>query len=303
MEENGKISWFAPITILETGVVFEGARDFKIAGVAINSTVTRNNVKYNAEELSASAHSLIGKPLLLDHKNEILNIVGRTTNAYFDPAENNVKFEAKVVRQDIRDMIRDGLITNVSIGARVKSLVKEEKDGESYVTAKGIEFLELSFVPVPGDAGAEITHALEEAFALQEKESQKRETVLEEEKMQEQKKEVTVQESKVSLDVSESAEFAKIRDELSRMKEEQKKELREQLSALGVEETHSLDVDGLKALLTLAKSMKVKEAKAPAFKSVIDRSDQVEESAPYMIEENARTISVFRMPNSKGQYK
>lgn len=79
-------------------------------------------------------------------------------------------FEGIIRDKKIQEMINDGRIKNVSIGAKVKDLVKEEKNGTEYVVAKGLEFLELSLVPVPGDAGATLAQALSEAFDLKETE-------------------------------------------------------------------------------------------------------------------------------------
>lgn len=159
------IEYFVPIEIQEG---LKDTDDFIIGGTAINETITRNNVKYTAEELNQSASGLADKPILKDHKNEVDAIVGRTTTSYFDSVSKSVKFEGKIMDKLMREMIKDGRIKNVSIGAKVKDLKKEEADGNQFVVAKGIEFLELSLVPVPGDAGATITQALSEAFNIKE---------------------------------------------------------------------------------------------------------------------------------------
>lgn len=167
--ENMKKDW----RIIEYNVPIElseatklEADDFVIQGTAINETITRNNVKYTAEELANSAHTLNNKPILKDHRNEVDAIVGRTTNSGYDSNKKSVLFEGKIMDKQMREMIKDGRITNVSIGAKVKDLVKEEKDGSEYVVAKGLEFLELSLVPVPGDANATIAQALSEAYNI-----------------------------------------------------------------------------------------------------------------------------------------
>jgi len=141
--------------------------DFMIKGVAINETTTLNNVKYVAEELQKAAPSFRDKPILLDHKNEIKNIVGRTTeNVNFNPTFNRIDFEAKIMDKDIKEMIKDGRIGSVSIGAKVQDLVEEE-DGS--MKAVGIKGLEISLVAVPGDSHANLAQAIQQGMILKEK--------------------------------------------------------------------------------------------------------------------------------------
>ncbi len=138
--------------------------DFLIKGTAINETTTRNGIKYIAKELEKAAPSFRSKPILLDHENSVRNIVGRTTeNVNFNPMKGSIEFEAKIMDKEIQNMINDGRITDVSIGASVEDL-EEGEDGT--VTALGLEGLELSLVAVPGDPGANIANALAESFKM-----------------------------------------------------------------------------------------------------------------------------------------
>lgn len=158
-----KIRFIAPIR--ESFINKENASLFFIEGTAINATETRNGITYIADELSKSAESLNGKPLLKDHNNSVDSIVGRIRESGF--SDNAVKFKAQVMDAKMREMISDGRITNVSIGASVRTM-DEEKVGESVKRiARGLEFLELSLVAVPGDPGATISQALEEAFMVE----------------------------------------------------------------------------------------------------------------------------------------
>ncbi len=145
---------------------------FIIRGIAINETVTRNNVKYQAEELEKSAHTLRNKPILKDHKNEIDSIVGRTTeNVFFNPDGKNVPFEAFITDQSIQQKINDRLIQAVSIGATVKDLAEEEStEGGKHFVAKGIDFVELSLVAVPADPNAGFSRAIMESYDLKKQE-------------------------------------------------------------------------------------------------------------------------------------
>jgi len=154
--------FFVPIQ--ETSSI---GKEFLIKGIAINETTTRNGIKYIAKELELAAPSFRGKPILLDHKNEVKNIVGRTTaNVSYSPSKKAIEFEARIMDEDIRNMINDGRISDVSIGAKVQDLVQNKDTKE--VTAVGIEGLEISLVAVPGDPGANIGQAFEESLRLKE---------------------------------------------------------------------------------------------------------------------------------------
>ena len=140
--------------------------DFIIKGVAINETTTLNNIKYVAEELEKAASSFRNVPILLDHRNEVKNIVGRTTeNVTFNHAGKRIEFEGKIMDKEIQEMIRDGRIGSVSIGAKVQDLIDEE-DGSK--KAIGVHGLEISLVAVPGDSQATLAQALEHNFHLKE---------------------------------------------------------------------------------------------------------------------------------------
>jgi len=140
--------------------------DFIIRGVAISETTTHNNHRYIAEELSKAAPGLMGKPLLVDHDNRVESIKGKVTSSFFDDIKKNIQFEAKIMDKDIKDMIKDGRISNVSIGAFAEDLVKEE-DSDSFI-AKGIKIVELSLVAIPADENATFATAMAKNFQLKE---------------------------------------------------------------------------------------------------------------------------------------
>lgn len=160
------LEFFVPIK-----EVLKGKEDFVIRGVAINETTTRNNVRYKAEELLKAAPSLRSKPILKDHNNSVDSIVGRTTeNVYFNESAKRIEFEGVIRDKKMQEMINDGLIGSVSVGAMVHDLMKEESaDGEgSYLVAKGIDFVEISLVAVPADPNAGFEKAIMESFKLKE---------------------------------------------------------------------------------------------------------------------------------------
>jgi len=138
--------------------------DFVIKGIAINSTVTRNGVKYTSEELSSAAHTLEGKPILKDHENSIDNIIGRVVKSNFDSMLQAVTFEGKIQEKKYQDMINDGRINSVSIGAMVKEVEEVQESENTVLIPKGISFVELSLVAIPADPNANFATAMMESF-------------------------------------------------------------------------------------------------------------------------------------------
>jgi|GEM_PF-2896765 len=156
------IEFYTPIS----EAVMSG-NDFIIRGTAINETTTRNGITYIASELESAAPSFRNKPIMTDHSGAIKDIVGRTTeNVQFDSFKKSIEFEARIMDSKIKEMINDGRITDVSIGAGVKDLVENKKDGT--ITAIGLEGMEISLVAIPGDPGANLANALSESFNLKE---------------------------------------------------------------------------------------------------------------------------------------
>lgn len=161
MRENWQMLEFN-VPIIENYTIND---EFIIKGKAISETTTHNNHKYIAEELEKAAPSLLNKPLLIDHENKVESIKGRVVKSYFDKGDKSVHFEAKVMDKTMREMIKDGRITNVSIGAYAKDLVKEE-DGS--LIAKDLKVAELSLVAVPADENATIAVAMDRSYQLKE---------------------------------------------------------------------------------------------------------------------------------------
>jgi len=213
----------------------QDGNDFIIRGVAINETTTLNNIKYVAEELVKAAPSFRNVPILLDHKNEVKNIVGRTTeNVEYNSTFKRIDFEAKIMDKSIQEMIKDGRIGSVSIGAKVEDLTEEE-DGSK--KAIGIRGLEISLVAVPGDSQTNLAQAMLHGIVLKEKaklnteinqmaeEDTKVEDVETPEAPEEEKEVATekVQNINVKVDTTEIADMKKQLAELKELLTEKKK--------------------------------------------------------------------------------
>lgn len=161
--ENTKLNFVVPIIELLQQKDDDKLDDvMRIEGVAIEETTSRNNVTYKVEELEMAADTLVGAPLLKDHNNTVDGIVGKVTEAYMDGKQ--LKFKAEVMDDSMKEKIKNGLIKNVSVGSKLKELQKVVEDEVTKFVAKGIEFLELSLVAVPGVKGATFTQSVTEAF-------------------------------------------------------------------------------------------------------------------------------------------
>ena len=196
-----KLEFTVPITELSGDGKSE---NFRIKGVAINETTTRNGVRYVSEELSKSAHTLRNKPILKDHTNSVDSIVGRTTeNVSFDPINNRINFEGQILDKSIQEKINMGLISSVSVGATVQDLEESnnEETGENFVIARGIDFVEISLVAVPADPNAGFAKAVMESFELKKASEQvsNSNVKLEETKMAEEAKETVSEPTAVAM--------------------------------------------------------------------------------------------------------
>ena len=90
-----------------------------------------------------------------------------SNNINFDIVNKNIPFEAKIMDKGIQEMIKDGRIKSVSVGAFVNNIENSSSEGQQdKMIAKGIDFVELSLVAVPADPNAGFTMAIAESFKL-----------------------------------------------------------------------------------------------------------------------------------------
>ena len=136
------------------------AKTIKVKGIAIRPGISRNGILYTSEELDKFAPTLEGKPILKDHKSETDNTIGLVERS---ESVNGVVAYEGWIKEDgsgITEKIEDRRIKEVSMGAMVKRLVKENDDDDHY-KAIGIEAMELSTTPTPGVRGTSLSKALE----------------------------------------------------------------------------------------------------------------------------------------------
>lgn len=320
-----------PIT--ESAIVND---EFIIKGTAITETTTHNNHKYIAEELQKAAPSMQGKPLLIDHNNSVESIKGKVSRSYFDVSSKSIKFEAKVMDKQIREMIKDGRITNVSIGAFAEDLMREEDTG-AYI-AKGINIAELSLVAVPADENASFAMAMANSISLKEKmgagygspdmgmekckecgdmvpkdqmkkhigekHPKKEESYLSNERrLNEMTEETNVQEA-----VKLKAELETAMSELNALKAERRQNLISEYKTLCSEkkvkekDMSNVSEETLKLLIEQLREITVSETKTE-LKSVVAEKQMVEGIDNFMIErsESGNGYAIWAMPDSKGR--
>src|SRR3990167_10073168 len=184
----------------------------KIKGTAIEEGVSRHQIRYTKEELEKSHHSLKGRPMLKDHESKVDNIVGKVleSTGVFEDGKYKIKFESVVSDARVEALINSGLLETVSVGATAARIVKENDDDE-VMLAEGLEYLELSFTPTPGIAGA--------TFKPAQNSIKSEENKIDEVKKEEKKKEEAEEETSEML----KAELSRIQEEISRLKIEKAK--------------------------------------------------------------------------------
>ena len=269
--------------------------DFIIKGVAINETTTLNNVKYVAEELEKAAPTFRNVPILLDHVNEVKNIVGRTTeNVNFNSTDKRIDFEGKIMDKDIREMIKDGRIGSVSIGARVQDLTEEE-DGS--MKAIGVQGLEISLVAVPGDNQATLAQALHECYRLKTKSNTEEKLMAEEEVKADEVVEEPKEEAK-----EEPAEEVKAEEEVAEEKVKEEKATNITVNVDSNKEISEMksQLSELKELLLTKKKMTetIKdETKGEVVKQVQEDIKNVDN---LVVEKSKKGFAMYRDYNNEG---
>jgi len=270
MKDWHKIEYFVPLT---ESLKSEDNKGMKIKGVAINECTTRNGVSYRAEELELAAPSLRNRPVLKDHNNSVDSIVGKTTeNVFFDRMNKNISFEAMIMDPKMCEMISQGLIGSVSIGAMVHDVSREEEGGP--LVARGIDFVEISLVAVPADPNAGFEKAIAESFNMKQAtievfdiqdeilDVKKEEKIKEETKMADEQKPVQLDESKRVLEEQNSALLKKVQEfenkELAALHEQYK----DLASKKGVTAKEGLSKEVLTAVIETLKSLKDIEVRA-----------------------------------------
>lgn len=280
--ENIIVEYVAPITFVKEKIVEGNSKKspLKISGVAIDETTSYNNLKYTKEELKKAAPSLSDKPILKDHKNEIDSLVGRTSTSSFNEIASQVLYDGNIMDEKTAEMVEDGRIKNVSIGAKVEKLRRENpKDSNSPLIAEGISFLELSVTPVQGVQNATISQAISEKLNLGD--------IMAEEEKPEGTPEETPKETPEE------------KPEETPASEEKPEEKKEDPPAEPEKPAEGTSTEAIKAMLkeVIKEELKIKEK--PKGKGIVSNSVRQEKKSDGLIRERTRDgISIYSLEDS-----
>lgn len=316
-----RIEYFVPIT-KEAFSNSDGTSHITIRGTAINECTTRNGITYTSEELAPSANTLTGRPILKDHINSVDAIVGKVVASGFSVISKKVDFEAMIDDSSMCSKIDKGLITSVSVGAMVREIEKGE-DGS--LTARGIEFVELSLVAVPADPNANFERALMESYDMKntitesvkdvitqnipessgqiKEQKEIEETLRRKNKMDEQNNNVQLEEKARVL----AEQNSTLQKQLEEFKNKEMEALRQTYKALATEKGvnpregyEKLNSEVLEAMIETLKSIKVletkKEVETPKAESkgqVTESKEEVKSDLKFEKTEYARGLSFY----------
>lgn len=271
--EGFLLEYAVPFEFSESAITGTDFKDFIINGTAISETTTLNNHKYIAEELEKAVSSLLNKPLLVDHEQKVENIKGKVIEAVWNSEMKKIDFKAKITDDKIKSMIKDGVLSTVSVGAYAKELV-EDKDGS--MIARGVNFAELSLVPCPADQNATFVMAMREANSL---------SMGNIEKLKGGKMENTLEDNNSKV-------IAELQDKVKAFEAKERKLLEESYKKLCSEKSvQSLDVssfsnEAITVLMEQLKSVKVVSTEKMEVKEDIKDG--------FMIERSARGFALYR---------
>jgi len=137
----------------------------EVHGIAIKPGISKNMIKYTAEECKNFAETLKGRPFLKDHAGYVDATIGLVTDSQI--GNGNKCLYSGWIKEDgtgLLEKIEDNRIKEVSIGAFAKQIVLDEEEsdkiGEDVFLAVGLEAMELSLTPVPAVKGTSLKQTL-----------------------------------------------------------------------------------------------------------------------------------------------
>ena len=126
-----------------------------ISGIAVKEGISKNNRKYVAKELDKFAKTLKKRPIMKDHSGTTDSVIGKVTEASSIDNGKIVIYKGWVKGEDIIEKIKDGRISEVSIGAFSRRIVRDKED-ENVMIPIDMEAMELSVTPIPGVNGTSV---------------------------------------------------------------------------------------------------------------------------------------------------
>ncbi len=136
-----------------------------ISGVAVREGTSLNKRKYLASELHTFAETLKGKVILKDHESFTDNVLGKVTESESVDGGKLVTYKGWIKEDGtgILEKLRDGRISEVSIGAIARKILRDKEDKEVIIPI-GIRAIEISTTPTPGNPNTSINLSPEEKY-------------------------------------------------------------------------------------------------------------------------------------------
>jgi len=273
--QSGEINLYEKVTFnLSVPLLISESVGNKLAvgGLAVSEITSYNGITYVEEELIKAAKSMKGIPILKDHKVEIESIVGRVEEASYNYSQKGIVFKGNIMDEKIKEMLQDGRISHVSIGAMAKIEEVELKDGNYAHVARDIKIVELSLTPVPGVETASIACAISESLNLQTQETKEELNMKKEDNLENSKIDENKEEKKEDVKENDFTEMlVEINKRLSAIEEKLKEKEKEPEKT--EESTESEEEEDE------AKEDKDKEEVAESAEKEEDEDEEVEEKA------------------------
>ena len=132
---------------------------------ACDDSVTKNNRKWSVEWQEAAVDKFIGKPIQLNHSNDITEKVGVIYSAKQDGNAVSASAFIPLITETDREnraKIESGMYKHVSING--DGSITKDGDVDVIGAGENVDLYEVSFVAIPGNrSGCEVTEAAEDA--------------------------------------------------------------------------------------------------------------------------------------------
>lgn len=164
--KNQKFSWSESFTIKESQDK-NGKKWVKIEGMMVEATTSKNGRTYLAQEIDNQ--NVEGINIFMNHDTDPMNSVGILEES--NSVDGRRTFGAKVRNTsrnpDVVEMVQDGLIKSVSIGATGTLRRTRESASTEVYEVRDLKIEELSLVGIGGipGAGIDFVSAVTEKFS------------------------------------------------------------------------------------------------------------------------------------------
>ncbi len=137
-----------------------------VSGVAVRAGLSLNRIFYSENELEKFSKTVAKRPILKDHDYRTDSTIGKVVKSKFN--DNAVEYAGWVVEDgtNLLEKIKDGRISEVSIGAVAGRLCKENEDDDFFIV-KDLRCMEISLTPTPATVGTSLTQTLKQLESIE----------------------------------------------------------------------------------------------------------------------------------------